>query len=237
VSIDFARLPTRTLKPGTTLHRIHRQPPWYFDASPTGRFNPAGQPRRGACYWAERPLGAFVEAFRTAMALTEADVAARSLSTIVLEHELVVANLTVKRALAAELTTAADYTAPQQLACDLQGTLEGIRYRMRHDLSQQLIAVAWFGPAGRPGRAGLARLPSPRPSRSPTRSSMRPGGCSALRCCRARDPSQRQRPWDGPATHDPLAAHRERDGVRKPTSCAACIGDAHQSRCHFRRLP
>ncbi len=164
MTIDLARLPMRTLKAGTVLHRIHRQAPWFFDASPDGRFNPTGRSRRGACYWAERPLGAFVEAFRTVMTLTEADVKARSLSTIVLEHELVVANLTVKRALAAgvtvEITAGADYAAPQQLASDLQGTVDGIRYRVRHDLSQQLIAVAWFGRSGRPKRTALPKLPT-----------------------------------------------------------------------------
>lgn len=165
MTIDIGRLPRRTLRSGTRLYRIHRPPPWYFDASDQGRFNPTGAPDRGACYWAEKPLGAFVEAFRTLRTLTQADVVARSLSEIELADDLVVGNLTVKKALAAGVTTAItsgpDYAEPQQLASDVQGTLDGLRYRVRHDLSQQLIAIAWFGPAGRPTGPALGRLPAP----------------------------------------------------------------------------
>jgi hypothetical protein len=154
VTIDIARLPRKTLKAGTQLYRIHRadKGAWFFSDSANGRFNPTGSPGRGACYWAERPLGAWVEAFRTTLTLTRDDIAARALSTIRLTSDLVVRDLTVKRALAAGVTAAVsaggDYTPPQQLADALQRLHDGVRYRARHDLSQQLIAIAWFGNAG-----------------------------------------------------------------------------------------
>lgn len=165
MTIDISRLPRRTLRAGTRLYRIHRLPPWYFDASGHGRFNPTASAGRGSSYWAEKPLGAFVEAFRTVRTIAEDDVAGRSLSVIELEEDLVVGNLTVKRALAAGVTAAItsgnDYTESQQLASDAQGSFDGLRYRVRHDLSQQLIAVAWFGPAGPATTATLKTLPKP----------------------------------------------------------------------------
>jgi len=161
VTIDIARLPRRTLRAGTRLYRIHRRAPWHFDASTAGRFNPVHAPGRGACYWAEWPLGAFVETFRTMRTLAETDVRARSLSAIELETPIVVANLAVKRALSAGVTAAimsgADYTASQRLASDLDGCVDGIRYRARHDLSAQHICIAWLGAQGDPGSG----LPAP----------------------------------------------------------------------------
>lgn len=152
MTIDIGRLPRRSLRAGTTLHRVHRLAPWYFDASPDARFNPIHAAGRGACYWAEKPLGAFIEAFRTMRVVAEADVQARRLSTITLEADLTVVNLTVKKALSGGITAAiasgADYSAAQRLASDLQGQCDGVRYRARHDLSQQLICVALFGPQG-----------------------------------------------------------------------------------------
>jgi hypothetical protein len=165
VTIDISRLPRRTLRAGTKLYRVHRQPPWYFDASDEGRFNPTGVPGRGGCYWAEKPLGAFVEAFRTTRTLAEADVAARSLSEILLVDDLVVGNLTVRKALAAGVTAAVtsggDYAEAQELASDVQGVLDGLRYRARHDLRQQLVSIVWFGDVGSPTAAVMAQLPTP----------------------------------------------------------------------------
>jgi hypothetical protein len=164
-AIDVARLPRKTLKPGTKLFRIHRagQGPWFFASDARGRFNPTGTPGRGACYWAEAPLGAWIESFRAMMTWTTTDVAARALSTITLREDLVVRDLTVKRALAAGVTVAitggADYRRPQALADALQGKADGIRYRVSHDLSGRHIAVAWFGEAGTPSRRVLRALP------------------------------------------------------------------------------
>ncbi len=164
MTVDISRLPRRTLRAGTRLYRVHRGPPWYFDSSVNGRFNPTQAPGRGTCYLADKPIGAFIESFRTIRTLTEADIEARVLSTIVLREDLVVANLAVKRALSAgvtaALTSGADYEEPQQLAFELQGEVDGIRYRARHDLTQQLISIAWFG-AGDRTSDPTAGLPVP----------------------------------------------------------------------------
>lgn len=163
--IDLAKLPRRRLVTGKRLYRIHRARygPWFFDGSAAGRFNPTGRPGRSTCYWAESPLGAWVESFRTAMRWTISDVALRALSVISVDRDLVVADLTVKRALAAGITVAItggdDYAAPQALADRLQSVLEGVRYRVRHDLSAQQIGVAWFGLEGAATDAALASLP------------------------------------------------------------------------------
>lgn len=165
MTIDIGRLPRRTLRAGTRLYRVHRRAPWYFDASAHGRFNPTGVAGRGACYWAEAPLGAFIEAFRTMRTLTDADIRARSLSTIELDADLIVANLAVKKALqagvTAALTSGADYSESRRLASELQGRLDAIRYRARHDLSAQLIAIAWIGPEGDQTADRTSGLPVP----------------------------------------------------------------------------
>lgn len=165
MTIDLSRLPTRTLRAGVLLYRVHRRPPWFFDASVNGRFNPTHAPGRGACYWADKPIGAFIEAFRTIRTLAESDVRARELSTIALHEDLVVVNLAVKRALGAGVTAAitsgADYDEPQRMASLLQGRVDGIRYRARHDLTQQRISIAWFGPEGDRTSDPTAGLPVP----------------------------------------------------------------------------
>lgn len=166
--VDVGRLPRRSIKPGTTLYRIHRavNGPWYFDDSAHGRFNPTGTPGRGTCYWAEDPLGAWAESFRTLMTLTPDDVSARALSTVTLRQELEVADLAVKRALAAGVTAALtagpDYRPAQALADGLQRVRAGVRYRIRHDLSGSLTAIGWFGDAGAPKGSALASLPRPK---------------------------------------------------------------------------
>ena len=154
MTVDVARLPRKTLKAGTRLYRIHRsvRDPWFFDGSGAGRFDPAGTAGRGACYWAEDPLGAWVEVFRTRMVLTTRDVADRSLSVATLEHEVVVRDLASRRALRAgvtlALTAGADYGASHALADALQHSAPAVRWRLRHDLAAKLIGVAWFGAEG-----------------------------------------------------------------------------------------
>jgi hypothetical protein len=171
VTLDVARLPRKTLRAGTTLYRVHRadHDAWFFDRSPHGRFNPTGTPDRGASYWAEKPIGAWIESFRTVTTLTEEDVAGRALSAMTLASDLVLSDLTVKRALAAGATAAitagADYAPPQALADALQHVTDGVRWRLRHDLTQRLVGIALFGHAGSgdaPRSPGLA-LPSTEP--------------------------------------------------------------------------
>lgn len=150
VTLDPARLPRKTLRAGTRLYRIHRarSGPWFFSRN-LGRFDPIAVSGRGTCYWAEHELGAWVEVFRTRMLLPEGELAQRRLSITTLTADIVVCDLTVRRALAAGVTTAvtagADYTESQALAGALQARRAGVRWRLRHDLRQRLIGIAWFG--------------------------------------------------------------------------------------------
>lgn len=163
--LDIARLPRRTLRAGTKLYRIHRahHGPWFLASSAQGRFNPTGTPGRGACCWAEKPLGAWIESFRTVMTWTRDDVAARAFSTVTLTDALVVRDLTVARALAAGVTVAitggSEYGPPRALADALQGVSDGIRYRVAHDPGAKHVGVAWFGDAGPASAGALAALP------------------------------------------------------------------------------
>lgn len=159
MKLDLSRLPTVELAGGTQLYRIHRASngAWHFDETSDGRFNPVGS-GLGASYWAEAPLGAFVEVFRTRMRLTEDDIQLRCLTEATLVTPVKVADLTARAALAAgfatEVTHGADYEPAQGIAGQLVGAVGGVRWRLRHDLAQQLIGVALFGSAGdRPGQA------------------------------------------------------------------------------------
>ena len=178
------------MKAGTQLYRIHRSSngPWYFDGSGDGRLDPAGTPGRGACYWAEDPLGAWVEVFRTRMILTPDDVSERRLTELTLDADKRLPDLTTRQALRAGVTAAvtagADYTDSLALADSLQGVRgwsgrreepgasrlpdqpqgvqEGIRWRLRHDREQVLIGVALFGDEGAATRRRRKHLPPSR---------------------------------------------------------------------------
>jgi hypothetical protein len=159
VSVGIAGLPVTELDAGQNLYRIHRSihGPWFFSGSGDGRFDPLA-PGRGACYLSTSKLGVWVETFRTAMIIEEADVGSRSMVTVKLDTAYRCADLTRRQALAAGVTGAmssgADYGPSHSLADDLQGKLDGVLWRVRHDLEQQLVGVALFGPEGEqdPGR-------------------------------------------------------------------------------------
>jgi len=107
----------------------------------------------GACYLAERPLGAWVEVFRKAMVLAEGEVAARSLFSVELGRELRLADLTSRRALGfgvtASLGAGEDYAKSQALAADaIDAGFDGIRYLVRHHPAQRLFGIALFGAPG-----------------------------------------------------------------------------------------
>ncbi len=165
MTLDLSLLPRRTRAAGTKLYRIHRREhePWFFDGSGSGRFDPTGTPYRGACYWAERQLGAWVEVFRTRMLLSEGELDARVISELTLASDLVVCDLADRRALragvTAALTAGGDYTDAQDSADALQASSVAVRWRLRHDLAQRLIGIAWFGPAGPASGATPAGLP------------------------------------------------------------------------------
>ncbi|MDQ6774977.1 MAG: RES family NAD+ phosphorylase [Actinomycetota bacterium] len=163
--VDASRLPRKTLRAGTRLYRIHRvrSGPWFF-SSGTGRFDPTGIDDRGACYWAEDDLGAWIEAFRTRMLLPESEIEGRWLSMATLSETVVACDLTVRRALkvgvTSALTAGTDYSGSQAIADRLQGKRAAVRWRVRHDLRQRLIGVAWFGEVGPATTKALADLPA-----------------------------------------------------------------------------
>lgn len=154
MTIDIGRLPRRELAAGQLLYRVHRSVhgTWYFSNDGNGRFDPVGSLNRGTCYFAEDPLGAWIEAFRTVTTLAEDDVHARVLSTVELPHAIEVVDLANRHALAAGATAAvtagSDYTESHELASALVPVVPGLRWRVRHDLKQTLIGVALFGSAG-----------------------------------------------------------------------------------------
>jgi hypothetical protein len=112
--VDPDKLPECRLDAGTKLYRLHRQAtgtPWYFASGGEGRFDPIGVKGVGICYWAENPLGAWVEVFRTKTTLTQAEVDERRLATLTLTDEVTVIDLTRRKGLGAGVTAA--LTCPQ----------------------------------------------------------------------------------------------------------------------------
>jgi hypothetical protein len=149
-----AGFPRRTLRGSREIYRIHRadRGPWWFSFDGSGRFDPVGT-GIGACYLAERPLGAWVEVFRKQMLLAEADVHGRALLSVKLGRDLRLADLTSRRALQFDITASmgADeaYAASQAFAVEaVESGFDGIRYLVRHDPAQRLYGIALFAPAG-----------------------------------------------------------------------------------------
>jgi hypothetical protein len=143
--------PRRTLRGERTICRIHRadRGPWWFSADGSGRFDPVGT-GLGACYLAERPLGAWVEVFRRRMLLAEQEVRGRALFCVELARDVRLADLTSRRALefgvTASLGADQSYTASQAFAVQaIDAGFGGVRYLVRHDPAQQLSGVALFG--------------------------------------------------------------------------------------------
>jgi len=151
--------PRRTLRGDRVLYRIHRAAtgPWWFSSDGSGRFDPIGTDL-GACYLAERPLGAWVEVFRRQMLLAEAEVLERALLAVPLGRDVRLADLTSRRALGfgvtASLGATERYDDSQAFAVHAaQAGFGGVRYLVRHDPAQQLYGIALFAPAGAPGPA------------------------------------------------------------------------------------
>jgi hypothetical protein len=168
VTFDLASLPRRALPATTRLYRIHRTSftPWYFDGDGAGRFDPVANAGRGACYWATDPLGAWVEVFRTRMTLSDDDMTTRRLSSVLLERVLLTVDLTDRHALLAgvtvSLTAGPDYGPSQALAAEIDGAhIPAVLWRVRHDLAQELCAVAWFGEEGAVWDSASQALPAP----------------------------------------------------------------------------
>jgi hypothetical protein len=156
--VTLDRFPRRTLRADRKIYRIHRlerlssNTGWWFSFDGAGRFDPVGT-GKGSCYFAARPLGAWVEVYRRQMLLAEAAVLDRWLMTVQLGRDLRLADLTSRRVLGFGVTASlgADerYDASQAFAADAVGAgLDGIRYLVRHDPAQKLYGIALFGEAG-----------------------------------------------------------------------------------------
>ncbi len=152
------RFPQRTLRADRQIYRIHRSrrhsgnTGWWFSFDGTGRFDPVGT-GKGSCYFAERPLGAWVEVYRRQMLLAETAVTDRWLMSVRLGRDVRLADLTSRRALqfgvTASLGADEQYDASQAFAAQALGAgYAGIRYLVRHDPAQRLYGIALFGEAG-----------------------------------------------------------------------------------------
>jgi hypothetical protein len=162
--VTLERFPQRTLRADRELYRIHRfqrvsgNTGLWFSFDGTGRFDPVGT-GKGSCYFAERPLGAWVEVYRRQMLLAEAAVTDRWMMSVRIGRDLRLADLTSRRALqfgvTASLGANERYDASQAFAADAWGAgFAGIRYLVRHDPAQKLYGIALFGEAGeQPGKA------------------------------------------------------------------------------------
>jgi RES domain len=146
--------PGRTLKGSREVYRIHRSEhgPWWFSSDGSGRFDPLGT-GLGACYLAERPLGAWIEVFRRRMLLAEVEVQQRAVFSVRLGRDLKLADLTSRRALQFGVTPSLganeDYAASQEFAVRaVQAGFDGLRYLVRHDPAQRLYGVALFSEPG-----------------------------------------------------------------------------------------
>lgn len=156
--MTLQRFPRRTLRADREIYRIHRlqrlsgNTGWWFSFDGTGRFDPVGT-GKGSCYFAERPLGAWVEVYRRQMLLAEAAVLDRWLMSVRVGRDLRLADLTSRRALGFGVTASLGanerYDASQVFAADALGAgFAGIRYLVRHDPAQKLFGIALFGEAG-----------------------------------------------------------------------------------------
>lgn len=168
--MTLARFPRRTVRGDAELYRIHHRDrgPWWFSSEGAGRFDPIGT-GLGACYLAERPLGAWVEVFRREMQLSERAVGDRALFTVTLGTDLRLADLTSRRALqfgvTASLGANEDYSGSQEFAARaVAAGFAGVRYFVRHDPAQKLYGIAVFGdPADSAGPAKSTGADAPIP--------------------------------------------------------------------------
>ena len=152
--MNLGGFPRRTLRGDRAIYRVHKagQSPWWFSDDGSGRFDPIGT-GHGACYFADRPIGAWIEVFRKRMLLAEAEVIGRALFTVQLGRDLRLADVTSRRALQYGVTASVgageSYDASHELAAAaLAAGFDGVRYLVRHDPAQKLHGYALFGPAG-----------------------------------------------------------------------------------------
>ena len=98
-------------------------------------------------------MGAFIEVFRVATVIPEAEVDARVLSSLAPSKATRLADCTVSAArkfgITGAIHTQPEYALPQAWAAAFAAAgFGGIRYRLSHDPAQRELGVALFGKAG-----------------------------------------------------------------------------------------
>ena len=168
-SLEWARFPKRTLKPGTLLYRAARRKrsPWWFCNCGDCRFDLPGD--RGTCYTGTDAVSGLLETLGPELAegapLTPDHLRKRTVHALLLAEALPVADLVSRRAVSFritnELSTMTPYETPQAFARVFDEArnasgrvLRGIRFRTRFDTGAQARGVALFD------HAGLRDLPS-----------------------------------------------------------------------------
>ena len=151
---DLAAFPAFDLGRRETLYRLHRSDvqPWWYSNDGSGRFD-LRDDTQGTCYLAVSAVGAFIEVFRVATVIPEAEVEVRSLSSLAPPRRTRLADCTVSGArkfgITGAIHTQPEYTAPQTWAAAFAAAgFGGIRYRLSHDPAQRELGIALFGAAG-----------------------------------------------------------------------------------------
>ncbi len=154
---DWATFPARNVSSHRTLYRIHRSinhPAWFNDDG-GWRFDPplSHRGQYGVCYLGIEALSCYVEVFGRTGTIPRAEIDLRALSEVSTTRNLTLADVTDREALGfrvnAALSASPDYSHSQQLSGVLfDAGFDGIYYRVRHDPTLTLEAVALFGPVG-----------------------------------------------------------------------------------------
>ena len=150
---DVSGFPAFDLRRRERLYRLHRNDvgPWWFSSDGSGRFDL--RDGDGTCYLAVTAVGAFIEVFRVETVIPEAEVEARSLSTLAPPKRVSLADCTASAArkfgITGAIHTQPDYALPQAWAEAFAAAgFGGVRYRLSHDPAQKELGVALFGAAG-----------------------------------------------------------------------------------------
>lgn len=151
---DLGGFPAQELDAEQPLYRVHRseRSPWWFSNDGSGRFDLL-RSAAGTCYLAERPVGAFIEVFRTNMLIPQVEVNARLLARLRTPAATRLADCSATRARSFGVTgaihSAPDYDLTHEWAqAFADAGFGGILYRVSHDPSGSEIGVALFGGAG-----------------------------------------------------------------------------------------
>ena len=162
-SLDWARFPKSTLKPGRLLYRAARRKrsPWWFCTCGDCRFDLPGD--RGTCYTGTDAVSGLLETLGPELAesvpITPDLFRKRTVHALRLAEPLPLANLVSRRAVSFritnELSSMTPYQTPQAFARVFDEVrnasgrvLRGIQFRTRFDTGAQARGVALFDAAG-----------------------------------------------------------------------------------------